>query len=197
MIRGHLFFLLVHHLCFTLRTDSNLFKCFGEVFVANTFGIASCRYNRCLVGDVCQVRSRRTRRLCCEFIEVYRVVSGLIFEMYFQDSLTVFSLRQTNGCAAVEATRTEKRRVENISTVSGRQDDDVCTGFKSIHFDEDLIECLLTLIVTTAHATTAFSSYCINFINKDDRRSVLFGFLEQIAHPARTNTDKHFHKLTS
>ena len=70
---------------------------------------------------------------------------------------------------AVETTGADQRRVQNVETVGGGDDDDFVVGGKTIHFDENCIEGLFALVVTAgAGATTAFASYSVNFINENN-----------------------------
>mmetsp|Transcript_32806 Transcript_32806/g.97767 ORF Transcript_32806/g.97767 Transcript_32806/m.97767 type:complete len:317 (-) Transcript_32806:386-1336(-) len=95
----------------------------------------------------------------------------------------------------VEAAWTKQRRIQNISAVGGRDDDDARVALKTIHLGKKLVQRLLTLVISAAHARTARASNSINLIHKDQTGGVLLRLLEQIAHSGRTNTNKHLHKL--
>ena len=49
--------------------------------------------------------------------------------------------------AAVEAARSQQRRVEHVGAVGGRQDDDAFAGVEAVHLGQDLVQRLLALVV--------------------------------------------------
>jgi hypothetical protein len=67
---------------------------------------------------------------------------------------------------SIKATRAEEGWVKNIGAIGGSHDDNVGIGIEAVHLCQNLIERLLSLIVSTAQASTTVSTYSINFINK-------------------------------
>ena len=49
--------------------------------------------------------------------------------------------------------------------------------------------------MTTAHACASVSADSINFIDKDDRRGILFCLIKEIANTGRTDTYIHFKEI--
>ena len=70
--------------------------------------------------------------------------------MHFQDLFATTHIRQTDHDLAVETTRTQQGGVQYVRTVGGGDDDDAFIAFKTIHFDQHLVQGLLTLVMTTA-----------------------------------------------
>ena len=68
--------------------------------------------------------------------------------------------------------------VKDIWTVRRRQDDHVRVAVEPVHFDEDLIQRLLALVVAPAQAGAALSTYRVDLINEDDAGSVPLRLLE-------------------
>ncbi len=64
-------------------------------------------------------------------------------------SLTAPDIGQRHHHLAVEAARTKQRRVKNIGTVGGRNDNHPLTALKTIHLHQKLVQGLLTLIMPT------------------------------------------------
>jgi len=113
----------------------------------------------------------------------------------FQNCLTALHIGTIKCHAAVKTTGTQKGGVENIGTVGRSNNDNVGVGVETIHFNEHLIECLLTFIVRTTQTCAALTAYCINFIYKDNTGRVTFGLIEKITDAACTNAYEHFHKF--
>ncbi len=96
---------------------------------------------------------------------------------------------------AVEAARAQQRRVEDVGPVGGGNNDDVGLVVEAVHFDQDLVERLLALVVAAAHPRAALAADGVNLVHKDDGRRGLLGLLEQVADAAGANADEHLHKL--
>ena len=68
-------------------------------------------------------------------------------------------------------------------------------AFKAVHFHQQLVQRLLTLIVAAAQACAALAAHCVNLVDKDDARRVFLGLLKHIAHAACAHAHEHFHKI--
>ena len=64
-----------------------------------------------------------------------------------QDRFAALEIGIADRDLAIEPARAQERRIENIGTVGGGDDDDAAMRFETVHFDEQLIERLLTLFV--------------------------------------------------
>ncbi len=95
----------------------------------------------------------------------------------------------------IKAAGAQQRGVEHIGAVGRGNDDDSLIRLKAVHLDEQLVQCLLTLVIRIAQARTAMAADCINFVDKDDARRALLGLLEHVAHPARADAHEHFDKV--
>ena len=113
------------------------------------------------------------------------------------DSKNLFAalyIRFFNRNLAVKAARSQNSRVKNINAVGCGKNDKPLVVVKAVHFNKQLIQGLLTLIVRAEAVGTGFCKG-INFINKDDTRSLVAGLAEKIADAGSTNADKHFNKV--
>jgi hypothetical protein len=86
--------------------------------------------------------------------------------------------KDSNKCTdcnvTIEPSRTEKGLVENVGSVGTCQDDDALGGAETVHLDEQLVECVLTLIITSHISTsTTGTTDGVDFVNENDARSVL------------------------
>ena len=117
--------------------------------------------------------------------------------MHAEDFFTAFDIRQADGDLTVEAARAKKRGIEHIRTVGRGDDDDAFLSVEAIHLNEQGIESLFTLIVTSTHAMTAVTAHGVDFINEDEAGGVLLALFKHVAHTAGTDTHEHFHKIRS
>ena len=117
--------------------------------------------------------------------------------MHAQNFLTPPQIWARYSHLPVKTTWTQKRGIKYIFAVCRRHDDDALICFKTIHFNQQLVEGLLALVIATAVACTARPTHRINFIDKQNTRRILFRLLKHIAHAARTDAHKHFNKIRS
>ena len=100
-----------------------------------------------------------------------------------------------HGDAAVEAAGAQQRRVENVGPVGGGDQDDIGVGAEAIHLHENLVERLLALVVRAAQPRATVAADGIDLVDEDDARAVALGLLEEIAHAAGADADKHLDEL--
>src|SRR5207302_7357832 len=114
-----------------------------------------------------------------------------------KDSLAPSDVGPGNNHAPVKTAWAQQCRVENIRPVGCSNQDNAFVGFKAVHLDKQLVQCLLTLVMSAAEARSALPSDCVDFIYKDDARGVLLALLEQIANARGTHADEHFDEIRS
>ena len=85
--------------------------------------------------------------------------------------------------------------IEHVGAVGGGDEDDAVVGFEAVHFDEQLVEGLLALVVSAAETGTAMTADRVDFVDKDDAGSVLLALLEQVADAAGADADEHFNEV--
>src|SRR5207244_2140441 len=95
--------------------------------------------------------------------------------------LAATDIRTAHDHAAVETAGTQQRRVKNIRTVSGSHQDHAVVGLKTVHLDEQLVQRLLTLIVTAAQTGATVTADSVDFIDEDDAGSILLALFEEVA----------------
>ena len=69
---------------------------------------------------------------------------------------------------AIKTSRTQQSRVQDIRTVGCRNEDHVGGGVETVHFHQQLVECLFAFVVTATHSGTALTTYCVDFVDEDD-----------------------------
>src|SRR5438552_103005 len=114
--------------------------------------------------------------------------------MHLEDSFTPGTIWMGYSDMAVEATGTQYGFIQDINTVCRGQYHNGFATIKAVKFDQQLIEGLITLVIARdAHRT--LTPHCVNFIDEDDTGCRLTSLIEEVAHPAGTDTDKHLNKL--
>src|SRR5262249_50325618 len=91
--------------------------------------------------------------------------------------------------------RAEQRRVENLSSIRRGNDDDAGVRLEPVHFDEHLIQGLLTLVVPTAKSQAAAAPHRVDLVDKDDARRNAFCLVEQVADATGSDADEHLHEF--
>src|SRR5579863_4545546 len=114
--------------------------------------------------------------------------------MYFENSLTSNTIGQRNSDMAVKTTRTQQRIIQYVHTVRCCQHHYSCATIETVQFHEQLIECLITFVIT-AHAHGTLAPHGIQFINKDDTWGALTRLIEQVTHSTGTDANVHLHEF--
>ena len=97
---------------------------------------------------------------------------------------------------AIKSSRTQERLVQDIDTVGRSEHDHCLVPIKTIQFHQQLIERLISLVVTGyPHRTLA--THSVNFVDKNNAGRGLARLVEKVAHPARTHPNKHLDKFRS
>ena len=117
--------------------------------------------------------------------------------MNLQDIDTSLQIRTVNNNTTVKASRTKKRRIQYLRTVSRCQDQKSLGGIETIHLRKQLVQCLLTLVISTAVMGITALTDSIDLINKYNTRCILLSFLKKVADTGSTHTNKHLHKFRS
>ena len=112
-----------------------------------------------------------------------------------EDFLAALHVGQVDGDLAVEAAGAQQRGVEHVRPVGGGDDDDALLGVEAVHLDEQLVERLLALVVTAAHAVAAVAADGVDFIDEDQAGRVFLALLEHVAHAGGADADEHFDEV--
>jgi len=83
---------------------------------------------------------------------------------------------------AIEATRTQQRRIEHVGAIGRRDDDDAFVAFEAVHLDQQLVESLLAFVMTAAQARATMTADRVDFVDEDDAGRVFLGLLEHVTH---------------
>src|SRR5207253_1752091 len=97
-------------------------------------------------------------------------VERLPARMYSQNRESTDRVRQVEVNLAVEAAGSEQGIVQHVGSVGGSQNNHVRARVKAVHFDQNLVERLLALLVSDPHRAAAFASDRVDLVHKDDAR---------------------------
>ena len=139
-----------------------------------------------------------TGKSCCcarNCLKVNIIAKLLISAVNLQDFLTSLHIRSANDNLAVKTSGTQNCRIKYIDSVRCSHDDNSFIDAKSIHLDKKLVECLLSLVMSSAHSCASSSCNSINLINKYDTWCVLFAIFKEVTHSGCTYTDEHLNKV--
>ena len=96
---------------------------------------------------------------------------------------------------AIEAAGAEQRGVQHVRTVGGGDQDDAFVGFEAVHFDQQLVQRLFTLIVAATEAGAAMAADRVDFVDEDDAGGVFLALLEHVADAGGTDADEHLDEV--
>ncbi len=117
--------------------------------------------------------------------------------MYFEYFLAALDVGIVHDDLPVETAGAQQRRVEYILAVGRREHDDSLVGLETVHLDEQLVQCLLALVVAAAKTAAAVPPNGVDFINEQYTGRILFRVVEHIAHARRAHAHKHLHKVAA
>ena len=150
---------------------------------------------RGLVEHVRQIRTGHSDGPLGQGLQVHVGSQRLVLRVDAQDLLAARQVRVADRDLPVKAARAQQRGVEDVRAVRRGHEDDALTVVEAVHLDEELVEGLLTLIVTAAHAGATLAADGVDLVDEDDAGAVLLRRLEQVAHPRGTDTDEHLDEV--
>ena len=115
--------------------------------------------------------------------------------MHLEDLAAAVSVGTVDDDLAVEAPGAQKRRVEDVGTVRGGDEDDVVLHLEAVHLDEELVQRLLALVVAAAQAGAAVAADGVDLVHEDDAGPGLLGLLEEVAHARGADADEHLDEV--
>ena len=159
------------------------------------FDAAPHRKQRGFVHQVREVGAAHSGRPARQDVDVDVGRDLLVAHVDLEDLDALLLGRQRHDDLAVEAAGAQQRWVEHVRAVRGGHHDNALSCLEAVHLREHLVEGLLTLVVTTAEPRAALAADGVDLVDKDDRRSLLAGRLEQVAHAGGADSDEHLHEV--
>ena len=149
---------------------------------------------RGLVDDVCKLCARGAGGHACDLAEVHVLGDLDLAGVHPEDLLAALEVRQLHGHAPVKTAGPRERGVERLGPVRGGEDDDAVVALEAVHLGQQLVKCLLALVVA-ADLPVALFADGVDLVDEHDAGRFLLGLTEQVAHLARAHADEHLHEL--
>src|SRR5207248_5021875 len=115
--------------------------------------------------------------------------------VYLEDLQPTKLVRAIDQHLAIEASRTQERRVEDFGPVRCRDENEALRRIEAVHLDQKLVERLLFFVVSAQTVRAARATERVQLVDEDDRRSAGTRLLEKIAHARRADADEHLDEL--
>ena len=115
--------------------------------------------------------------------------------MQAQDLQAPVHIGRVDHHLAVEPSRPQQRRVEDVRPVGGAHHDQPAVAGEAIHLDQDLVQRLLTLVVALADAGATLAARGVELVDEDDRRRRLARLAEQVAHTGRADAHQRLDEV--
>ena len=196
MVGNDLFFFFRQDRVLLLISGDNDFDGFFQIGLGHELTSVTDRAEGCFVDHVGKLGTGSTDSHTGDRTEINIVSHTNFAGMYFQNIDTSLQIGQLDRDAAVKTAGTQKGRVQRIGTVGGSQDDNTFVGVKAIHLSQQLVQCLLPLVVAAdAVDTVTFFTDGIDLIDEDDAGCLFIGLLEQIADLGSAHAHEHFNEL--
>ncbi len=195
VIGGNFPLVLVQHHALALSAHEHLVLREFEIMHLDGLFIETRRDKRRFVHDVFEIRARKSRRAARNRMQIDIGRQRLLHAVHPEDRLTALEIGTRHDHATVKTAGPEQRRIQHIRPVGRRHDDHALVRFETIHLDEQLVQCLFTLVVAAAKSRAAMAPHGIDFIDEDDARRVALALLEQIAYAGGAHADKHLDKI--
>ena len=115
--------------------------------------------------------------------------------MDFKNRNTSLEIRSVNDDTSVKTSRAQQCGVKDLRPVGSCYDKEALGCLETVHLSEQLVECLLTLVIAAVAAAVACLTYSVDLINENDARRVLLRLLKEVTDTARADTDEHLYKF--
>ena len=195
MVRCQPLFVVCHHMALLLCSHYNLNGSFLDLCHSDRLQIPPRCQQSCFIQQVFQVRAGKTRRRLGNRFEFNVWRKRLSACMNLEDFLTALNVGIADHHLAVKTAGAHQSGVQNIRAVCRCNHNYAFVRAKTVHFHQQLVQCLLALIVAAAQSCAALTAYRINLIDKNDTGRVLLRLFKQIAYTGCTDADKHLHEI--
>ena len=192
------FFSVGDELVLLLEATDHTVNSIQEILLAHFASIPARGNQSRLIADVGNVCTTKTGRLSGQKIDVDAVVRLEGTQVDIKNLLSLLDVGHVHINLTVESTGPHQCAVQNVCPVGCRKDDDPTVGAKTIHFGEQLVECVFALIVGThAGVLATGSAHCINFVDEHNARALVLRLLEKVPHPTGADPHEHLDKIRS
>ena len=150
VVSGELSCLVADLLALLLGTHLNLQYGLFNLGHSDEAASVANSHQRGLVHKVFKVCAGKAGSSLCDGVEVNIVAQWLALGVDAENGFASADIGKTNINLTVKATGTEKGIIKNVCAVGGRHNDYAVIIAEAVHFNQQLVEGLLALIVTAA-----------------------------------------------
>ena len=140
--------------------------------------IQACGVQRRFIHQVGEIRSRKSGSASGDDGDIDIFGQRNLSHVNGENSFAALDIRTRYNNAAVETSGTQQRRIENIGPVCRGNQNDTFVGFEAVHFNQQLVERLLTFVVAAAKTRATMPPNRVDLIDKDDAGSVFLSLFE-------------------
>ncbi len=195
VVGGVLALFLGHHHRAALGAHHDLVLGALEVLHVDEALVGARGEQRRLVDEVGKVGAGHTGRATRQDVGAHVGGKRHLAHVHQEDLLAAADVGQADHHLAVEAAGAQQRRVEHVGAVGGGDHDDAGVGLEAVHLDQQLVQCLLALVVAAAEAGTALAADGINLVDEDDAGRILLRLFEHVAHACGAHADEHLDEV--
>ena len=195
VVRGKLLFLFAHDTALLLRTHHHLDSGLLDLFHGDGPMILPGCQQGGFVEKVLQVGAGKAGGGLGNGGKHHVGSQGLALGVDPQNFLTALDVGITHHHLSVKPAGTHQGGIQDVGAVGGGDHDDTLVGAKTVHFHQQLVQGLLTLVVTAAQASASLAAHGVDLIDENDAGMVFLGFIEQVADTGSAHAHKHFHKV--
>ena len=168
MVGNDQLLLIGHHIVLLLITGDDDLDRLLEIRLDHALTTGTYRTKRCLVDDVRKLGTTRAGGCLRDGTEIDIVRHLDASGMHLQDVDTTLKIWKLDRYTTVETARTKQCRIQRIRLVRRCQDDDGLRAVEAVHLRQELIQGLLTLIVSPHRTVATLLTDGIDLIDEDD-----------------------------
>ena len=165
------------------RTGDQALDPFLELGEADGRLAAAGRQQGRLVDEIGQVGADEARRDRRDLAQVDCFFERDEARMDLENLLAANQVGTVDDHLAVKAARPHQRLVERLRAIGRGQQDDSSVGVKPVHLHEQLVECLITLVVAAWPSRAASLANRVQLINEDEARRLGLGAGKKVPDP--------------
>ena len=178
-----------------LRADAHLDKGFLHILIADKFPVVAGRIDGSLVHEIFQIRAGEASRCLGDLCQIHIVSQRFSLGMHLQDLFSSLDIWSAHANLPVKTAGTQNRGIQDIHPVGGSHHNDALIDAETVHLHQQLVQCLLPLVMSAAHTGAAASRHRVDLIDKNNTGGVFLRILKQIPDTGSTHADEHFHEI--
>ena len=186
--------LLAHDAVLLFLSDENHFHRLKEILLGYGHPAILHGEDRGLVDHIRQIRAHGSAGRQSDSLQIYRVVHLHILGMHLQDVHAALQIRAVHDDPPVKTAGTKEGRVQHLGPVRRAQHQAGRMAVEAVHLRQQLVQRLLTLVVSAQTGITALSNG-VYLVDKNNAGGMLLRLLEQIPDTGSAHAHEHFHKI--